>query len=99
GAEGLRRAMEEANGRGVSRLVLALRGTIGGDLAAAVTRASLFVGKGLVARGVSRRVTLPALEATGERLWKGRTVVLIDDATGGAAEAFPAPLHDRGEGG
>jgi len=96
-ADSLRQAVEEANRRGISRLVLDLRGTIGGDLAAAVTPASLFVGKGLVARGVSRRVTLPSLEATGERLWKGRTVVLIDDATGGAAEVFAAALHDRGE--
>jgi C-terminal processing protease CtpA/Prc len=50
-----------------------------------------------VARAVSRRVTLPPLESAGERLWKGRTVVLMDDATGGAAEVFAAALHDRAE--
>ncbi len=96
-SEGLRQAIEEANRRGVSRLVLDLRGAIGGDAAAAVSPASLFMGKGLVARGVSRRVTLASLESTGERLWKGRTVILTDDATGGAAEVFAAALHDRAE--
>jgi carboxyl-terminal processing protease len=95
--EGLRQAIEEAQRRGTSRLVLDLRGAIGGDLASAVAPASLFVGKGLVARPVSRRVTLPPLESAGERLWKGRTVVLMDDATGGAAEVFAAALHDRAE--
>ena len=37
------------------------------------------------------------LEATASALWKGRTVVLIDDATGGAAEVFAAALQDRAE--
>lgn len=96
-SEGLRQAIEDAQRRGTSRLVLDLRGAIGGDLASAVAPASLFVGKGLVARAVSRRVTLAPLESAGERLWKGRTVLLMDDATGGAAEVFAAALHDRAE--
>lgn len=96
-ADGLRQAIEEANRRGIQRMVLDLRGAIGGDLAAAVQPASLFMGKGLVARGVSRRISLPPLESVGERLWKGRTVVLMDDSTGGAAEVFAAALHDRVE--
>jgi carboxyl-terminal processing protease len=95
--EGLRQAVEEANRRGIGRMIVDLRGTIGGDLDSAASPASLFIGKGLVARPVSRKVTLPPLEATGERLWKGRTVVLTDDSTGGAAELFAAALHDRAQ--
>ena len=40
---------------------------------------------------------LPALEASGEKLWSGRTVVLIDDTSGGPAEVFAAALHDRAD--
>jgi carboxyl-terminal processing protease len=96
-AEGLRRAIEDANRRGTQRMVLDLRGAIGGEITDAVPAASLFTGKGTVAKIVSRKLALPALESTGERLWKGRTVVLTDDATGGAAEVFAAAVHDRGE--
>jgi len=39
---------------------------------------------------------MPPLEASGEKVWNGKTVVLIDDATAGAAEVFAAALHDRG---
>ena len=96
-ADGLRHAIEEANRRGIQRMVVDVRGAIGGDFPDAVPAASLFAGKGTVAKAVARKVVLPSLESTGERLWKGRTVVLTDDATGGAAEIFAAALHDRAE--
>jgi len=96
-ADDLRKAVEEANRRGIQRIVLDLRGAIGGDIGEAAPPASLFTGKGLVAKVVSRKVTLAPLESSGERLWKGRTVVLTDDATGGAAEVFAAALRDRAE--
>src|SRR5262249_27624869 len=56
-----------------------------------------FVGKGLVAKVVSRKLQLPALEASADRIWTGRTVVLTDDSTAGPAEVFAAALHDRAE--
>jgi len=96
-ADELRKTVEEANRRGVQAIVLDLRGTIGGEIAEAAPAASLFTGKGLVAKVVSRKVTLAPLESSGERLWKGRTVVLTDDATGGPAEVFAAALRDRAE--
>src|SRR5215471_5219569 len=83
-AEVLREAIEEAHRRSISRMVIDVRGTISGDIAEAVPASALFTGKGLIAKVVSRKAQLPALEAQGERLWKGRTVVLTDDATGGA---------------
>lgn len=97
-AEALRQAVEEANRRSVSRMILDLRGTIGGEIADAVPAAAVFIGKGPVAKVMARRVALAPLEATGERLWKGRTVILTDEATGGPAEVLAAAVHDRGEG-
>ena len=52
-------------------------------------------------RGESRRAQGRAcspLESTGERLWKGKTVVLTDDRRAGAAEVsrrFPRPTRRR----
>ncbi|HEX9689362.1 MAG TPA: S41 family peptidase [Thermoanaerobaculia bacterium] len=94
-AEALTRAVEEANRRSIDKLVLDLRGSIGGDVADAGPSASLFVGRGPVARLVTRKEALRPVEATGERVWKGRTVILMDDATGGPAEVFAAALKDR----
>ncbi len=93
--EDLEHAIQEANRRSITRIVLDLRGSIGGEITDAVPAAALFVGKGPVARVVSRKMALQPLESNTERLWKGRTVVLTDDAAGGAAEVFAAALHDR----
>jgi C-terminal processing protease CtpA/Prc len=45
-----------------------------------------------VAKNRRAQGRLAALESAGERLWKGKTVVLTDDATGSAAEVFAAAL-------
>lgn len=94
-AEALSRAIEEANRRSIGTLLIDLRGAIGGDIADAAPAASPFVGRGPVAGLVTRKVALKPLEATGERVWKGRTILLIDDATGGPAEVFAGALRDR----
>jgi carboxyl-terminal processing protease len=94
-AQGLARAIEEATRRSLDKLILDVRGSVGGDAADAAPAASLFVGRGPVARVVSRKLSLRPLEAAGERLWQGRTIVLTDDATGGPAEVFVAALRDR----
>ena len=87
--------IEEAGKRSVSKLVIDVRGSIGGEAADAAAAASAFVGKGIVASVVSRKLTIAPVEASGEKLWNGRTVVLTDDSTAGAAEIFAAALHDR----
>lgn len=87
--------IDEAGKRNVSNLVLDVRGAIGGEAADAAAAASPFVGKGPVARVVSRKAAGEGLEATGEKIWKGHTVVLTDDSTAGAAEVFAGALHDR----
>jgi carboxyl-terminal processing protease len=64
-------------------------------VADAAPSTALFTGPGAIAKPVSRKLVLPPLEASGERVWTGKTVVLMDEATGGAAEVFAAALHDR----
>lgn len=93
----LRQAIEQARAKPVSSLVVDVRGSIGGDIADAVPSATLFTGPGTIAKAVSRKMVLPPLEAAGEKLWSGRTVVLMDEATGGPAEVFAAALHDRAQ--
>jgi carboxyl-terminal processing protease len=96
-AEHLKQAIEEANKKSIKQMVIDVRGAIGGEIADAAPAASLFTGKGLIAKAVSRKLQLPPLEASGERLWTGRTVVLTDDSTAGPAEVFAAALHDRAD--
>jgi carboxyl-terminal processing protease len=91
----LREVINEAGTRSVSRLILDVRGTMGGEVADAASAAAPFVGKGPVASVLSRKVPTAPLEASGERAWNGQIVVLTDDATAGAAEIFAAALHDR----
>jgi carboxyl-terminal processing protease len=94
-ADTLKQAIAEADRKSIASLIVDVRGSIGGEIADAVPAAALFVGKGTVAKVVSRKVALAPLEAEGEKLWKGKTVVLTDDSTAGAAEVFAAALHDR----
>ncbi len=95
-AKQLSETIEEAKQRSVSKIVLDVRGAIGGEAADAAASASPFVGKGPIATVVSRRAPMPPLDAAGEKAWSGRIVILIDDSTAGAAEVFAAALHDRG---
>jgi len=96
-ADALRRAMEEAGKRSVDRMIVDVRGAVGGEIADAGPAASLFVGRGPVAKLVTRKVPLKPVDALGERLWKGRTIVLTNDSTGGPAEVFAAALRDRAD--
>ena len=96
-ADALRRAIEEAGKRSVDRMIVDVRGSVGGEIADAGPPASLFVGRGPVAKLVTRKVPLKPVDALGERLWKGRTIVLTNDSTGGPAEVFAAALRDRAD--
>ncbi len=91
----VRKEIEEANRRSITNLVIDLRGSIGGAVADAAPVAALFVSKGPIATVVSRKAAARPLEAPGDPVWKGRIVLLIDDATAGAAEVFAAALRDR----
>jgi len=91
----VRKDLEEAQRRQIGKVIVDLREAIGGDVAEAVPMAALFVGKGTIATVVARKVAARPLETQTDPIWKGKTVVLMDDSTGGPAEVFAAALHDR----
>jgi carboxyl-terminal processing protease len=94
-AAAVRKELEEAQRRSIDKVVLDLRGSIGGSVSDAAPVAGLFLTKGPVATVVSRKAPEKPLETTGEPVWKGRVVILVDDSTAGPAEVFAAALHDR----
>jgi carboxyl-terminal processing protease len=94
-AAAVRKELEEASRRSIDKVVVDLRGSIGGAVPDAAPVASLFVPKGPIATVQSRKAPEKALEATGDTIWKGKLVLLVDDSTAGAAEVFAAALHDR----
>lgn len=91
----VKQALDQAKAKTAQTMIVDVRGAIGGEAADAAPVAALFTGPGTVAKTVSRKVTLPALESSGERAWTGKVVILTDEATGGAAEIFAAAVHDR----
>jgi carboxyl-terminal processing protease len=95
-AAAVRKELEEAQRRSISRVVLDLRGSIGGDIEQAAPVASLFLAKGPVATVMTRKAVLKPLEASGNPLWNGKVVVLMDDSTAGPAEVLAGALRDRG---
>ena len=94
-AAAVRKELDEASHRSIDKVVLDLRGSIGGSVSDAVPVAALFVPKGPVATVVSRKAPEKPLETTADPVWKGRVVILVDDSTAGPAEVFAAALHDR----
>jgi carboxyl-terminal processing protease len=95
-AADVRKELEEAQRRSISRVVLDLRGSIGGDIEQAAPVASLFLSKGPVATLMTRKAALKPLEASGNPVWNGKVVVLMDDSTAGPAEVLAGALRDRG---
>jgi carboxyl-terminal processing protease len=95
-AAAVRKELEEAQRRNITRVILDLRGSIGGEIEQAAPVASLFLSKGPVASVVTRKAAIKPLEATGNPVWSGRVVVLMDDSTAGPAEILAGALRDRG---
>ena len=95
-AAAVKKELDEASRRSIDRVILDLRGSIGGAIPDAVPVAALFVDKGPIATVQSRKAPEKPLEvAAGPPAWKGRVVLLMDDSTAGPAEVFAAALHDR----
>lgn len=94
-AAAVRKELEEASRRSIDKIIVDLRGSIGGSIPDAAPVASLFLAKGPIATVVSRKASEKPLEAAGDPIWKGKVVLLVDDSTAGAAEVFAAALHDR----
>jgi carboxyl-terminal processing protease len=94
----LDRALAAARGAGVKKLVLDLRGCVGGPTGRAVQVASRFVDGpvGTVERksgGKATRITLTAKRTA--NAWTGPLAVLVDHQTLGAAELLAGALSSR----
>ena len=92
----VRDAVHELTGKGVTGIVLDLRGDPGGLLTEAVETASAFLDGGHVVT-YARRGALPQrLNAIGEGDTATPLVVLVDGGTASAAEIVAGALQDRG---
>ncbi len=89
-------AVADLEARGVTSLVLDLRGNAGGSLREMVDTASLFLRGGTVVEvvsgdGSSRRLAADA----GKQVAEGPLAVLVSNETGSVAEAFAAALQEH----
>jgi len=80
---------------GAATVIVDVRDSAGGDVDEAVRAASLFIPSGAVARLSGKKIPSREYATTGDRVWKGKAIVLIDSGTGGAPEIFAGALHDR----
>src|SRR5262249_59604926 len=71
-AAAIRKELDEASRRSIDRIIIDLRGSIGGSIADAAPAASLFVPKGPIATVVSRKASEKPLQATGDPVWEGQ---------------------------
>ncbi|MGH9442025.1 MAG: S41 family peptidase [Thermoanaerobaculia bacterium] len=93
-AEAVRRELESVPA-GTPAVVVDVRDSAGGDVDEAVRTASLFIPQGEVAKISGKKIPPKTLSTAGAQVWKGRTVVLIDNGSGGPPEVFAGALHDR----
>ncbi len=80
---------------GSPAVIVDVRDSAGGDIEEAVRTASLFVPSGEVAKISGKKIAGKTLSTSGTQIWKGKTVVLIDNGSGGPPEVFAGALHDR----
>ncbi|MDX1502031.1 MAG: S41 family peptidase, partial [Thermoanaerobaculia bacterium] len=86
----VRRLLEEMVEAGSSRLIVDLRGSAGGDPAAAYRIADLFVAPGRLGELREAEATVEVFDSEAEPLWRGRLAVLTDRGTQGASEIVAA---------
>ena len=95
GAAAAVRRVVQALPSGSPAVIIDVRDSAGGDVDEAVRTASLFVPPGPVAKLSGKKIPEKSYTTSGERVWTGRTIVLIDSGTGGAPEIFAGALQDR----
>jgi carboxyl-terminal processing protease len=76
-------------------IIVDVRDSAGGDVEEAARTASLFIPAGEVAKVSGKRIPGKTLSTSGAQIWKGKTIVLVDNGSGGPPEIFAGALHDR----
>jgi carboxyl-terminal processing protease len=90
----VRGALERLASSGGDRLLVDLRGVAAGDAEAAYATAELFAGGDLGALA-GRAGAVAAFTGKAAPLWRGKTIVLVDRGTVGAAEVFATVLRQK----
>lgn len=94
-AEWFVKSLEE--NREAKKLVLDLRGNVGGERTALLRIAGALVGKESVGRSTARRGRVTEWRGTGKVLFQGPMVVLTDELTASAGEILAGALQERGQ--
>jgi carboxyl-terminal processing protease len=76
-------------------IIVDVRDSAGGDVEEAARTASLFIPAGEVAKVSGKKIPGKTLSTSGAQIWKGKTIVLVDNGSGGPPEIFAGALHDR----
>ena len=92
----LKRAIEELKAQGVKKLIFDLRDNGGGLLDQGCAVASAFLKAGPIVYTRTKNLTRVWCEATGQTLWDGPMVVLVNGNSASASEIVAGALQDYG---
>ena len=92
----LKRAIEELKAQGVKKLIFDLRDNGGGLLDQGCAVASAFLKEGPIVYTRTKNLTRVLCEATGQTLWDGPMVVLVNGNSASASEIVAGALQDYG---
>ena len=92
----LKRAIEELKAQGVKKLIFDLRDNGGGLLDQGCAVASAFLKEGPIVYTRTKNLTRVRCEATGQTLWDGPMVVLVNGNSASASEIVAGALQDYG---
>ena len=92
----LKRAIEELKAQGVKKLIFDLRDNGGGLLDQGCAVASAFLKEGPIVYTRTKNLTRVWSEATGQTLWDGPMVVLVNGNSASASEIVAGALQDYG---
>jgi carboxyl-terminal processing protease len=82
--------------QGIDGVVVDVRGNGGGSFPELISMAGLFIDQGRVVQVKNREGKVDRLDdRDGGRVWAGPLVVLVDELTGGGAEAFAGAIQDH----
>jgi C-terminal peptidase prc len=93
GPESFRDVLSEFESIGIEKLVLDLRGNVGGSVETAAEIAALLLPEGTLVARVNGRDRERRFYAEGKPIWTGRSAVLVDGATMSGGELIAAALQ------
>ncbi len=95
------KAIESANNKKISKIILDLRGNPGGDMDAAVQIADMFLEKGKIivtTKGKDQSKNVETFISKNDPLYSGKLLVLVDEGSASSSEILSGALKDNGRG-